>query len=152
MMMPQVAQSVTPHHGSGVSAPLGSFAEIASFFRGERDHLETKMEKMWERRTTTPTLPTPKELIPAEQLVALQSRLGQLHAAQMLTDDELFVTEDMIADFLELKADARGAITVDTVFGGAAIQTIGKLHKLIVMSEGLVSDAALARQMRRKFM
>ena len=73
----------------------------------------------------------------------------------MLTDDELFVTENLIADFLELKADAGGwghqggAIRV---FGGGASQTISKLHKLVGVSEGLVSDVALARQIRRKFM
>jgi hypothetical protein len=70
----------------------------------------------------------------------------------VLTDDELFVTEDLITDFLELKADAGGAIRVDTVFGGGASQTISKLHKLVGVSEGLVSDVALARQIRRKFM
>eukprot|EP01046_Picozoa_sp_COSAG06_P086763 COSAG06_NODE_33325_length_491_cov_1.538265_1_plen_126_part_00 len=125
---------------------------MGSFFREEREHLETRMEKLREQLTATLTPPTPQELITSEQLVALQSRPGQLHAAQVLTDDELFVTEDLITDFLELKADAGGAITVGTVFGGGASQTIGKLHKLVGVSEGLVSDAALARQIRRKFM
>ena len=152
MMMSPMAQSVVQHQGSSVGASPGSFAEMTSFFREEREHLETKMEKMREQLTTTLTPPTPKELISAEQLVALQSRLGQIHAAQLLSDDELFVTEDLITDFLELKTDTGGAITGDTVFGGAASQTIDKLHKLVGVSEGLVSDAALARQLRRKFM
>ena len=50
---------------------------------------------------------TPRELPPAisdAELTALQARFESLHAAQLLTDEELYAVEDLCADFLELQA------------------------------------------------
>ena len=50
---------------------------------------------------------TPRELPPAisdAELTALQARFESLHAAQLLTDEELYASEDLCADFLELQA------------------------------------------------
>jgi hypothetical protein len=67
-------------------------------------------------------------------LPALQARLEGLHAAKLLTDNELYKLEDVIADSLEEEA------------GGG-----GQVAKLVVLSARVAGDAALARQLRRKF-
>ena len=71
-------------------------------------------------------------------LPALQSRLERLHASKFLMDEELFRLEDVIADSLEEEAGGSG--------GGR-----DRVAKLMVLSDRLASDAALARQLRRKF-
>ena len=65
---------------------------------------------------------------------------------------ELYVFEDLVADFVELKMSAAGQIVTEhMVFaspGGAA----GRLHRLVGLSSAMAGDAAFARQARRKFM
>ena len=102
-----------------------------------REEFEAKLENL-----------TPKEAISAERLTALEARLEALHAAQLLTDEELFSLEDCLADYIEVKASC-GVLTTETMQTNAAA---AKLLKLIVLSEGLGKDAAFARQARRKFM
>eukprot|EP01052_Picozoa_sp_SAG31_P044121 SAG31_NODE_7582_length_1648_cov_1.127179_1_plen_50_part_10 len=41
----------------------------------------------------------PSEVITAEQLASLERRLETLHAGSMLSDEELFSLEDLIADY-----------------------------------------------------
>ena len=69
-------------------------------------------------------------------LPALQSRLQSLHASKLLTDEELYRLEDVIADSLE-----------DDEGGGSG----GQVGKLVALSGRMAGDAALARQLRRKF-
>ena len=68
-------------------------------------------------------------------LPGLQARLESLHASKLLTDDELYTLEDVIADSLEGEG------------GGSGEQ----VAKLLVLTERMAGDAALARQLRRKF-
>ena len=70
-------------------------------------------------------------------LPGLQARLESLHASKLLTDDELYTLEDIVADSLEEGEEG----------GGAG----GRVAKLVVLSERVAGDAALARQLRRKF-
>jgi hypothetical protein len=67
------------------------------------------------------------------QLAALQSRIEAMHAAKLLSDDELFSIEDVIAD-LEVGSD-------DT-----------RLGQLITLSSRMAGDAAFSRQIRRKIL
>jgi len=90
----------------------------------------------------------PREAISAERLTALETRLEAMHAAQLLTDEELFSLEDCLADYFELKA-TYSVVTAEMLHANADAV---KLLKLIVLSEGLAKDAAFARQARRKFM
>ena len=83
----------------------------------------------------------------AAQVEALTARLEALHAAQLLSDDEMFGLEDTIADFVEARASF-GVVTMETVHTN---RVVGKMHKLIAVSEGMPKDAMLARQLRRKF-
>ena len=62
-------------------------------------------------------------------------------------DDELFAAEDCIADFYEAKA----TFEVATLEIAGANRAVGKVHKLVLLSEGVAKDPMLARQRRRKF-
>ena len=44
----------------------------------------------------------PKQIVSDDQLSTLQARLESLHAAQLLTDDELYALEDVCADHMAL--------------------------------------------------
>ena len=90
---------------------------------------------------------SPHEAISAAQVEALTARLEALHTAQLLSDDEMFGLEDVIADFAETRASFR-VVTMETVHTN---RVVGKMHKLIAVSEGMPKDAMLARQLRRKF-
>ncbi len=152
-----VDQSVSPTMQQPTVA-LSSPAEIAELFKDmcqdadeirrsamvERDELEAKLEQLRVELTKQ------QELVSADQLEALQVRLERLHSAQLLADEELWALEDLCADFFEMQAAAGGALTQQVAHsspGGVA----AKLVKLVGVSEGLASDAAFARQARRKF-
>ena len=47
-----------------------------------------------------------------------------------------------------------GALTEDAIFRGVgeSYQAAAKLHKLMRLSSGMASDAAFARQLKRKFL
>ena len=66
-----------------------------------------------------------------QQLLALQNRLEALSAAKLLTDDELYFVEDIIADAAEPAEDDR-------------------LAMLLALSARMTGDGAFARQLRRK--
>jgi hypothetical protein len=76
-----------------------------------------------------------------EQLKAeatLQARFEALHAAKLVNDEELQNLEDLIIDSLE------------ELGGGRADG--GKVISLLKLSERVPSNAAFARQLRRKYM
>ena len=93
--------------------------------------------------------PAAEEAISHGRLTALQARLEALHvhAAQLLTDAEVETLEDMVADYLDLKA-SMGIVTLEAM---QANENTMRLLKLVVLSEGVATDGALARQARRKF-
>ena len=124
----------------------------------ERDELESKHKAEMQRqiaemedrhKAEMDTLraeltPAPaQELVSAEQLAALQARLEQLHAAQLLTDEELFALEDICVDYIAL-----GLVTAEMAGGNAAAS---KLLQLVRVSEGVATDASFARQAKRRF-
>jgi hypothetical protein len=73
-------------------------------------------------------------------VVALQARLESLHVAKILSDEELYALEDVIAD------DAEGALD-----DGALGCTEGVVSRMVALSGRMVGDAAFGRQLRRKF-
>eukprot|EP01052_Picozoa_sp_SAG31_P008665 SAG31_NODE_441_length_15661_cov_17.905423_8_plen_230_part_00 len=98
-----------------------------------------------------------EDLITADQIAALQQRLQIMHGKQLVNDDELHHVEDVIADFVELKLlTGNRMITEKMVYhcfpGRSNVQftIVANLHKLVHLSETLIEDGALARQMRRK--
>ena len=120
------------------------------FMREEREHMEAKLEEQ-RQETTKLRLAmekrlAPKEVISMEQVAAVTARLEALHAAQLLSDEELFALEDCMADFIEAKGTVE-VVTADTV---NTVRAVGRVHKLISLSEGMPRDAMFARQLRRK--
>jgi hypothetical protein len=75
------------------------------------------------------------------QLTMLQTRLQSLHSAKLLTDDELYRCEDILADGVETTGghSPEGEVASEQV------------AKMVALSERLGGDATLARQLRRKF-
>ena len=103
----------------------GSFAELSMFVKEQqtllieqqtllleqqketRQEMEAKLEQAKQDMDKLREEMTPRELPPAisdAELTALQARFESLHAAQLLTDEELYASEDLCADFLELQA------------------------------------------------
>eukprot|EP01044_Picomonas_judraskeda_P029355 COSAG03_NODE_10129_length_670_cov_1.112084_1_plen_136_part_00 len=126
-----------------VDVAAGSFAELSAFFREE---MELKLEQL--RKELTPT-----EAITAEQLAAFQARIGALHSAQLLSDDELYALEDLIGDFCDLRESVAPqvlSLEVARSTPGDSFAVVGKLRKLAAAAETFTADAALARQLRRR--
>ena len=92
----------------------------------------------------------PQEAITGQQLSALQARLEAVHAAKLLTDEEFFSLEDLCADGGELRSAVETMSKV-TMLSTPAFEPVAKLFKLVCLSEQMQSDAAFARQARRKF-
>eukprot|EP01043_Picozoa_sp_COSAG02_P058077 COSAG02_NODE_7167_length_3141_cov_3.358317_2_plen_267_part_00 len=88
-----------------------------------------------------------QEVVTMSQVAALEQRLEALHTTKLLSDEELYALEDVVADFFEAKA-ACGIVTMQVANANHAV---GTLHKLVVLSEGVSKDGTLARQLRRKF-
>ena len=118
--------------------------------KAEMTQMRAEMAKMRDELRAELTPAPPQELISADQLAALQARLESLHAAQLLTDEEFFALEDLCADFLEMQTAAGGVLTPEVAHSSPA-SAAARLAKLVGVSEGLASDAAFARQVRRKF-
>ena len=117
----------------------------------EMTEMRAEMAKMRDELRAELTPAPPQELISADQLALLQARLESLHAAQLLSDEEFFALEDLCADYLELQGSTVGVLSQDLVCSSAAYGVAAKLAKMVVVSEGITSDAGFARQARRKF-
>ena len=91
---------------------------------------------------------TPTEAISEQRLAALQVRIEALHANKLLSDDELYALEDMVADFVEFEASLVGVVVLD---GMRRNENATKLLTLISLSERITADSAFARQARRKY-
>lgn len=132
---------------------------MVSFMREERAHMEAKMteqrdEAKAEMQAQVAELEAKlrEELAPSpavtdDQLSALQARIEAIHVAEMLSDDELYALEDGLADFFDLLA----SVDVVTKEMATTQSEAGKVLKLVVLSERMGSDAAFARQLRRRF-
>ena len=118
----------------------GGLLEITSLLK------EMKAEWKAEIKAEQEEKKQEKTAVSDAQATALQSRLEALHAAKLLSDDELYALEDCVADFVE--ATAGFVVTMEIVHTSDAA---GKLHKLVTLSEKMPADAAFARQARRKF-
>ena len=79
-----------------------------------------------------------------EQIAALQVRLEAIHAAKLLSDDELDALEDTLMEYVEVKASS-------TMTSGEMHAAASRLSKLVAVSEAVVTDGVFARQARRRF-
>ena len=80
-------------------------------------------------------------------VLALQARLGSLHGAKLLSDEELWKFEDIIADSMLVETAAADGGELE----GASADVEVQVAQLIMLAERLTGDAMLARQLRRKF-
>ena len=119
--------------------------ELRDETQAKQDELRQEMQQQ-QARLREELQPT--EAVSEGQLASLQARLDRLHAAELLGDEEVYALEDCVADFVEARA-AYDVVTAEIVH--ANVEVMGKLHKLVALSEGLAQDAAFARQARRKF-
>lgn len=152
----------------------GSIAELTSFLR-EQQQMQMKREERLEakleaqrlemeaqrreaearraevealRREELEARLVAQQAISTAQLVALQSRIEALHAAQLLSDDEFYTLEDVCCDVMELETVAGGKLTTEMA---QTHPLVAKACKMVGLAERLEGDAALARQLRRKF-
>ena len=148
-----------PQHASPLMVSLADAKEMLQDQRLHDAQLQAKLQQQLaenekQRReikqleAKVQELTRPAEVGSAQQVDALLARLGALHAAKLLSDEELFAMEDCVADFLEARA-ACDVVTAEIIHANAEV--MGKLHKLVMLSEGLPNDAVFARQLRRKF-
>jgi len=114
-------------------------AELEAKFEAK---LEAQRQEMLQKHAPSVVVTTD------EQFAALQLRLEALHASQLVTSDELGVIEDLCADFAEVQAAVGGVMTNELLL---AFEPAAKLKRLVGVSEKIQSDAAFARQVRRKF-
>ena len=88
------------------------------------------------------------------RVAALQQRLAAMHSARLLTDETLHTLEDLLADVAEVRCSSSllsSAAVSSRSMDPAQLQLVAKLDRLIGVSEALLSDASLARQIQRKF-
>eukprot|EP01048_Picozoa_sp_COSAG05_P014123 COSAG05_NODE_1571_length_4520_cov_30.268491_1_plen_123_part_00 len=86
----------------------------------------------------------PVPAISESQLTSLQDRLLRLEAAQLLTGAELETLEDIVGDFLELKALMQGSHgSIVTAESAHTSEAVGKLLKLIVTTRSCVRRCEL---------
>ena len=99
---------------------------------------EMKLEKAWEAKLETQRqmweLRFEQSRRDALDAPELQARFEALHGSKLLSDDELYILENLVIDNLEDSERAGGVV--------------GSLARL---SERVASDAGFARQLRRKY-
>jgi hypothetical protein len=114
-------------------------ADMQAKVEAQREEITTMREEAAEARGRADMQAKVEELragataakLHEQQLLVLQNRLEALSAAKLLTDDELYLVEDIIADAAEPAEDDR-------------------LAMLLALSARMTGDGAFARQLRRK--
>ena len=105
---------------------------------------EMKLEKAWEAKLETQRqmweLRFEQSRRDALDAPELQARFEALHGSKLLSDDELYILENLVIDNLEDSERAGG--------GRTSYSVVGSLARL---SERVASDAGFARQLRRKY-
>ena len=149
---PAVATALQRTPSTASSMTSVSFAEMAAFIREERafresqrQEWEAKLEtQLQEREATlqkawTAKLKGQRSRIDASDARVLQARFEALHTSKLLSDDELYILENLVFD--NVQDSERGE-------EGESHSTVGSLVRLCELA---TSDAGLARQLRRKY-
>ncbi|MDA8532002.1 hypothetical protein N9K45_00080 [bacterium] len=104
---------------------------------------EAKLEA--ERRVTEAKLLGKLEVQKFREVSVLQVRLEALHSTKLLTDEEMFAMEDIIADSFDDQDHE------DEDDDGSHAVACEKVASLVVLSGRIASNASFARQVRRKY-
>eukprot|EP01052_Picozoa_sp_SAG31_P066799 SAG31_NODE_25592_length_458_cov_1.133705_1_plen_86_part_00 len=76
-----------------------------------------------------------------------------MHTEQLLCEEDLFVVEDLVADFIALQTSSAGGILTEqilTSMSSSASTLVEEVKRLVGLSEAIVNDVAFARQVRRR--
>ena len=68
---------------------------------------------------------------------------------------ELFVLEDVIADYVELRTEMGGRVVTEQTMHVAptiSFAQAAKVHKLLALARAMPSDAAFSRQVRKRML
>ena len=87
---------------------------------------------------------TARGAISDQQLEQLQARLHGLHAAGLLSDEELCAAEDLVVECIEVITDTASPPAP------ATHEAVGRVFKLVAVSERMAVDSSFARQVRKK--
>ena len=117
--------------------------ESEAKLEAQRQAYETKLEA--QRQETERQDAKMKMCVSNAQLEGLQERFDALHQAKLLTDDEVLVLENKIADFI----DRRSSAMVAPADIGVVAESV---RKLVGMCEGVSRDGMLARQLRQRYL
>ena len=112
-----------------------------------------EMAARLEQQRVELTPPPPQQAITESQLIALQVRFEGLHAAKLLSDDELYYLENLVADWVVVQASMVDQVVTESMLYAAPGVTFSAgvdVHKLIKISAVTPGDTAFARQIRRK--
>eukprot|EP01052_Picozoa_sp_SAG31_P023458 SAG31_NODE_1935_length_6872_cov_11.115163_2_plen_266_part_00 len=161
MLQPQQNSAITPaavssHMPLATTDGIGTVAEtfIETIMTDLRE-IRSQVEQQSQRITDELRPPSPQILVMPEQLVAVQARINLLFKAEIITQDEVHLLEDSIADFILLSASV-GLVTREMLSVGSMgkpcehFAQAAKVHVIVALSEGIESDAGFARQLRRK--
>ena len=120
---------------------------VGALGRREKDELRRDIQQLREQMKVASLT---EVAVSQQQLTSLQARLEAIHAAKLLTDDELYRTEDMIADFVELESRAAAKlVTLEIVHTN---EITSKVLTLVALSERIAVDGTFSRQLRRKYL
>jgi hypothetical protein len=137
-----VLQRSTGDDASLVKMLLEREDAIRQEAKEQQDELRREMETMRVELAPKP----PVEVITEQQIDAVQNRLEAMHAAKLLSEDEVGSLEDILADFIQLRATI-GVVTMEVVVSNPVA---GKAHILVSLAEGMPKDVGFARQVKRK--
>jgi hypothetical protein len=147
--------AANPAAADGLGASAGTVIEL---IMGELKEARGQMQRQSERLEDALRPAVPQPIVTPEQVEHAQSRIAALFGAELLSQDETYALEDAVADFLELNAVV-GVISHEMVFandsghGGTPAKRFAAAATVLAvvsLSEGIPSDSALARQLRRK--
>ena len=110
-------------------------------WEAQRQAYETKLEVQRQETERQDA----KMCVSDAKLEGLQERFDALRQAKLLTDDEVLVLENKIADFI----DRRSSAMVAPADIGAVAESV---RKLVGMCEGVSRDGMLARQLRQRYL
>jgi hypothetical protein len=150
---------------TGVPTTSGTLAAMAALLEQQHGIIERRMEKQqgkmeqlqeklqatveiqWQQAEAVKVreIASAMGCVSESQLEVLQTRLDALHQAKLLTDEEMGILEDSVADYMECRSSLNPAATEI----GVVAETV---KKMVGLSEAIRKDGMLARQLRRKML
>lgn len=127
-------------------ASVGGLLEVHMALVAKHDATVEKMtELLAEQQLRTGVTPAPPT---TEELMALQERLEALVAAELLTEEESYSLDDVLAEYLSVRSLAPTVATTMVTMGAS----MGKARQMVDLSAGFAADRRFARQLRRHFL